>query len=113
MKKSLSQQFTTNQNLMENTNSKLLKDYTKQFVALNAIQWTNEPDNFTTLLEIGQGKINSASQLVWKDSNIDSFCLQVETDDGTMKLARLNDWIVKYDNGSFDVAQIRKGYEIE
>lgn len=76
----------------------MIKQYRKKPLVIEAIQWTNKANNFTKILKWSNGKVNSASPLLWQDA--DSFCLQVETMEGIM-LARLNDYIIKGVKGEF------------
>lgn len=77
---------------------------------MNAIQWTNQPNNYTNILDFAlvpenngyNRRIYSASPLVWWDEDV-SECLQVETKSGGMILAKLNDWIIKKSNNDFYV----------
>lgn len=66
------------------------------------IQWTNEPNNYTNILNFGKGAIYSASPLVWKNYNV-NMCLQVDTPNGVV-LCRLNEYLIRYKDGTFNVA---------
>lgn len=66
---------------------------------VEAIQWTNEPDQFSKILNWGNGKITSASPLVWKKDV--SLCLEVKTPLMGLMLVNLDDWIIKEGGGYY------------
>lgn len=75
--------------------------FRKKPVIIEAIQWTNAPDNFTKILEWSSGKVSSASPLIWPARAKDAWsCLQIETMEGCM-LANLNDWIIRGVSGEY------------
>lgn len=51
-------------------------------IVVEAIQWTNAPDNFTEILEWSKHKVGSASPLIWTDHKDVWSCLQIETHNG-------------------------------
>jgi len=73
--------------------------WTEDNTEVQRIKWTNEPENFTEIMDMG-GWIKSASPLVWESA--DSFSLDVETPKGHV-LAKLGDYIIKMSDGTFKV----------
>lgn len=70
-------------------------------VVVEAFQWTNEPNNFSSLVQWSNNRIRSASPLIWKDRDV-KMCLEITLGDGGgVLLANLNDWIIKDEYGYF------------
>lgn len=82
----------------------MIQKFRKKPVVIEAIQWTNDPGNFTELLEWSKGKVAFASPLVWEQTlgvgNFPSFSIEVKTGKGVV-LVELKDWVIKNENGEF------------
>ena len=77
--------------------------FRKKPIVIEAIQWTNDPGNFSQILDWSCGQVTNASHLVWEQIEkepIGCFCLEVKNREYVM-LARLNDWVIKDVNNEF------------